>query len=293
MDTKYVQEFVLLAETQNYQTASEQLDMTTSSLSRHIKALEAEIGVTLFDRSTRKVTLTKHGSLLLPYAKQMVSVDQDCRKAIVRLTGSNRGQISIGSIPMLKAYGIHKMVQSFQQKWPNISINLIEADSLHLQMMLQRGECDVIFIRTRAMEIPDYQSYYIDQDQLSAVVPRQHPFASQDAISIRQLKGESLLLIGTNAFMYKMCTELCLEEGFSPRVVFTSRRAHNLLDQVDAGVGIALLTRKPVAASLPDSLTMVDITPPVRTSILMVYPSDEKLNPLAADFVHLCKEIHG
>ena len=75
MEIQYVREFLSLAETGSFFETAEQLFVTTSSLSRHIKALESEMGVTLFDRTTRKVTLNRYGKLFLPFAKEFARID--------------------------------------------------------------------------------------------------------------------------------------------------------------------------------------------------------------------------
>lgn len=74
MEIGYFREFVVLAETQNYWAASERLFIGQSSLSKHIKTLEKQLGAPLFDRTSRKVALTEFGRLMLPYAKAVASL---------------------------------------------------------------------------------------------------------------------------------------------------------------------------------------------------------------------------
>ena len=103
MEIQYVREFLSLAETGSFFETAEQLFVTTSSLSRHIKALESEMGVTLFDRTTRKVTLNRYGKLFLPFAKEFARIDEECTRAFATDQHEQTNTITIGSIPMMRA----------------------------------------------------------------------------------------------------------------------------------------------------------------------------------------------
>ena len=77
MDIDYIHEFVVLADTGNYMEAADKLFLTQSSLTRHIQKLEADLGVLLFDRSTRHIELNKYGNLFMPYARQISQLQKE------------------------------------------------------------------------------------------------------------------------------------------------------------------------------------------------------------------------
>lgn len=291
MELKYIREFVSLAETSNYFETAERLFITTSSLSRHIKALEEELGMPLFDRTTRKVVLNRHGRLFLPYAKQFVKIDDECTMAFEEEAMYSKGAIGIGSIPMMKAYGISDILRQYRQSNKNVIININEADSTPLADMLRKGEIDFAFLRNRHVSVDEFETIPISEDHLVAVLPKAHPLAKQRTITIEQLEGEALLLISKNSFMYKLCTDLCRSAGFQPKVVFTSQRAENLVELISQGTGIALLMSKPVAPILPEDLTRVDIEPRVTTTIFLAYLKNRKFNTACKRFLELVKTV--
>ena len=291
MELKYIREFVSLAETSNYFETAERLFITTSSLSRHIKALEEELGMPLFDRTTRKVVLNRHGRLFLPYAKQFVKIDDECTMAFEEEAMYSKGAIGIGSIPMMKAYGISDILRQYRQNNKNVIININEADSTPLAEMLRKGEIDFAFLRNRHISVDEFETIPISEDHLVTVLPKAHPLARQKTIAISQLEGESLLLISKNSFMYKLCTDLCRNAGFQAKVVFTSQRAENLVELIEQGTGIALLMSKPVAPILPDSLTFVAVEPRVTTTVFLAYQKDRKFNAACKRFIELVKTI--
>ncbi len=291
MELKYIREFVSLAETGSYFETAERLFITTSSLSRHIKALEEELGMPLFDRTTRKVVLNRHGRLFLPYAKQFVKIDDECTMAFEEEAMYSKGAIGIGSIPMMKAYGISDILRQYRQNNKNVIININEADSTPLAEMLRKGEIDFAFLRNRHISVEEFETIPISEDHLVAVLPKAHPLAKQKTIAVSQLEGESLLLISKNSFMYKLCTDLCRSGGFQPKVVFTSQRAENLVELISQGTGIALLMSKPVDPILPEDLTHVDIEPRVTTTVFLAYVKERKFNTACKRFLELVKTV--
>lgn len=291
MELKYIREFVSLAETSNYFETAERLFITTSSLSRHIKALEEELGMPLFDRTTRKVVLNRHGQLFLPYAKQFVKIDDDCTMAFEEEAMYSKGAIGIGSIPMMKAYGISDILRQYRQSNKNVIININEADSTPLAEMLRKSEIDFAFLRNRHISVDEFDTIPIAEDHLVAVLPKAHPLAKQKNIAISQLEDEALLLISKNSVMYKLCTDLCRAAGFQAKVVFTSQRAENLIELISQGTGIALLMSKPIAPILPEDLTRVDIEPRVTTTIFLAYLKNRKFNTACKRFLELVKTV--
>lgn len=289
VELKYIREFVSLAETGSYFETAERLFITTSSLSRHIKALEEELGMPLFDRTTRKVTLNRHGRLFLPYAKQFVKIDDECAMAFDEEVMYTKGAISIGSIPMMKAYGISDILRQYRQNNKNVIININEADSTPLAEMLRKSEIDFAFLRNRHISVDEFDTIPISEDHLVAVLPKSHPLANEKTITISQLEGEALLLISKNSFMYRLCTDLCRSAGFQAKVVFTSQRAENLVELITQGTGIGLLMSKPVAPILPDNLTIVDIEPRVTTTVFLAFLKDRKFNTACKRFLDLVK----
>ena len=129
MDITYLREFVVLAQTGNFMEAADILYSTQSTLSKHIKSIELELGVPLFDRTTRKVRISKFGQLLLPYAKQIAEL-QDKYTAILKSSLETDQEIlTLGSIPALAQYNITDVFVNFKKSRPQATINVIQAGS--------------------------------------------------------------------------------------------------------------------------------------------------------------------
>ena len=287
MEIEYICEFVVLAETCNYMEAADRLFVSQSALSRHIKALEEDLQVQLFDRSTRKVSLSPFGSLFLPYARQIASTRYAYEAAIAGALKAEHGNIRLGTIPVMSQYGITDLIMRFRQENPGFSMDIIEGDSLELTRMLRSGQCDLAFLREGERSTGEFNIVHHDADQLTAFLHRDHPFSGRQFIRIEHLRNEPLMLLSKNTFMYSLCMEACKRAGFTPNVVLTTHRASNMLDLVRKKMGIALLTRRPTLPLLTDDIVAIDIEPRIITNINLAYPKNQTLSMGANRFINM------
>ncbi|MGN1368834.1 MAG: LysR family transcriptional regulator, partial [Aristaeellaceae bacterium] len=195
MDIEYICEFVILSETCNYMEAADQLFISQSALSRHIKTLEESLGVQLLDRSTRKVSLSRFGMLFLPYARQILATRYEYETAISTALKAAHGNIRIGAIPVMSHYHITDLILRFQKENPGISLDLIEGDTTDLTRMLRSGQCDIAFVREGEDSTDEFNIIHHDTDQLAAFLRKDHPFASRQFIRIEHLRTEPLMLL--------------------------------------------------------------------------------------------------
>jgi LysR family transcriptional regulator, transcription activator of glutamate synthase operon len=291
MEIDYIREFLVLAENGNFMETAEKLFISQSSLTRHIKSLEEDLGATLFDRTTRKVSLNKIGKLFLPYAREITRIQYEYTTSIINELQGSHGNVKIGSIPVMIPYKITDILARFQNENVNISLDVTEGDSLQLVKMLRSGQCDFAFIREWDDSDNEFNKLPFAHDSLVALIPSNHPLAKSDSIQIGCLKHEPLLLLAKETFMYNLCVTECHNAGFEPRVAFTGHRAENILDLVSKGMGIALLMKKPIISLLNKNITMVEINPAIRTTIALAYSKNTIMIPAATHFLNLMKSI--
>lgn len=290
MDLTYLKEFVTLADIGNYLEAADQLYISQSALSRHIKAMEDELGIRLFDRSTRKISLTKFGELFYPYALNITNLHNQYQAALFDYKRSISGTLSIGSIPAIAQYRIIDLLMHFQKNYPDFSLNLIEEDSLQLIDRIKKNDLELAFIRTNVRNYPDFVQIPYAEDPLIAVLPAAHPLAARKSLRLPELADETLLLLSSNTFMYQLCVSECCKAGFEPKVGYTGNRSENILAMAEKGAGIALLTRNPIQPLKSRHLSIVRIEPEIVTRISLIYRKDKKLSLPAEQFIHMTKE---
>ncbi|NLO83915.1 MAG: LysR family transcriptional regulator [Clostridiales bacterium] len=291
MDINYISEFVILAETGNFMEAAEKLFISQSTLSRHIKTLEEDLGASVFDRTTRKVNLNAFGQLFLPYAKSISRIQYEYTSALGNALNDEHGNVRIGSIPVMSQYKITDALMQFRNENPRFTLDIIEGDSLQLTKMLRSNQCDLAFIREWDDKDNEFNKILYATDTLAAIMPKGHPLAKENVIHLEQLRNESLMMLAKDTFMYSLCVRECQKAGFEPRVVFTGHRAENIIDLVRKGMGIALLMKTPIAFMNNADLKIIDIEPRVTTSISVAYPKAGQISTGAKHFLNLIKSI--
>ena len=302
MNTSYYREFSVLAEEKNYMEAAERLYMNQSTLSKHIKTMESELGVPLFDRSTRRVELTEYGKALLPHARSITRSEFEYSTLLMQIQNREKGIMTLGTIPPMAQYGIIGLLAAFQNEYPDSHVTILEEDSQSLLRLLREKKCELIFFRESKLDfeknfLEDHELVRIPfvHDHLIALLPSGHPLATKKQITLRELKDEHFCLIKEGTLLYEMSVSACQASGFIPNVSFTSHRIESILDMVSSGDYIALLTNlhatppKFAPADEERPWVPVDLTPNINSQISLCYLANSRLSKSAQNFVNFCQ----
>lgn len=285
MELNYIRHFVVLAETGNYLEAADILFMAQSSLSRHIKSIEDDLGAPLFDRTTRKVVLNDFGKAFLPYAKKIVEIQDEYNKVLHNCLNEVTSTLTVASIPAMVNYNITDVLAGFQREHPEYKLNIVEADSTQIFKMIEENRCECGFARDADGLFHELRQIEFASDHLVAVLSPDHPLAQNDFLTLEMLEGETFLFLNKNTTMYSICYNACRKAGFEPDVGFTGLRGENLIDLAARGMGVALLTKKPIEHLAGDRVALVDVVPKVATTINLVYPAKGKLSDALKKFI--------
>lgn len=275
MELQYIHEFCILAEIKNFLEAADELDIAQSTLSRHLHSLETELGAPLFIRTTRQVKISEFGKILLPYAKQILDIEQNIHAEFTKERRSTRNIITIGSVPIMPQYNITELLARFQKENPLFSFEIIESESAQLKDKIRDNSLNFAFVRELEKSKNDFHSIPYTSDKLAVILPKTHPLSGADGIHPCQLRKESFLLLPEDTLMYKLCIKICNAAGFTPRISYTSYRASNIIDLVAKGMGIALLNKRAAAPLITiDNTVIIDLVPPVYTKIDFIWLKD-------------------
>ena len=267
MDINRFGEFVILAQSRTFLDAADLLFMSQSTLSKHVMAMERELGCTLVDRSRRHVTLTVQGETFLPYARKIAALQHRYLAALQLGSDELLEQITVGSIPIMAPYGITDAVVDFQQANPSYSVELVEGEGESLKQMLLREEIDLAFVRDTGANEREFKKIPFATDRLVAVLPLEHPLANRPSLKIDDLIDENFLMLPPGSFVSKLAGALCAKAGFTPRVTFTGKRAENIISLVGRGAGVSLIMRKSTAALANGKAVLVPIEPETTTEV--------------------------
>lgn len=220
MDIFQLQYFLSAAITGNFTMAATENNISQSSFSKHIMALENEIGVKLFYRNRKSISLTPAGERLQKHAYAILGSYKSMMDDMACYSQDDI-VISIFSIPVFVQYQIPEIMSAFRALHPQVKFNVVESESSLVLQGLRRLECDFAILRTDFLDEEQYNIIPINVDRLVAVVPENHPLAKEKSISVKRLKGEKLLLPTGKASLFDICMAVCKKAGFIPNVPYT------------------------------------------------------------------------
>lgn len=244
MELRHLRYFVAVAENGGFGRTARLLHVAQSAISEQVRDLEAELGVTLFNRGNRQVRLTWHGEQFLEDARAVLS---SADKAIANVHRSVRGEVgtlTIGFFVGGTGTFFPAMIREFRRRFPDVHVSLVELAPAMQYRALQTGSIDVGFTRPVAsLPITVVRSEHFQTEALYAVLPIHHRLASKRKIVISELSDDLFVLNDRKyspAVFDKVIT-LCAEAGFSPKIGATASVSSGVIALVEAGEGVAIL----------------------------------------------------
>ncbi len=242
MELQQIKYFLTLAQELHFWNTSEKMFITQSALSRQIKALEEELGVTLFERSKRSVKLTEAGLFLrdrwLPMLDEINRIHAQARK----IHEGAEGSIKIG-YPGSVAYSfLPELIANIAQSFPELKVELVEPVDISFEQLLLNYQMDLAFRRDPA-ENPSLQSICLYSEPFSLVVPKNHPLQEQNFRGLQDVKDEKFILSGLHhkTFYVSSLRQIFADYSFSPNVTIESDFGAMILSLVGRGLGVSVL----------------------------------------------------
>ncbi|GFP77017.1 LysR family transcriptional regulator [Clostridium fungisolvens] len=276
MEIRQLKFFIKVAENKNFTLAAEELCISQSSLSKHIKTLENQLGVKLFDRSKRRVKLTEAGIELLDYANIMINTYNEMHIAMNEYKGSNRKTLTIGTIPVMTQYGIPSLVASFTKKNTDIDIAIIEGTGPEVLSSLNNSEIDLALIRTVSLSGDSYKINPLIDDDLVMIVSKNHQFAKKSSVDLGKASKENFIFLDSGAGIYDISLKACRESGFEPKVIYNYSRIETIIGIVAEGIGISLLMRKVVEFFNNKDVVMIELDKKITSTLALVAQTQKK-----------------
>ena len=293
MDIALLREFVVLAQSETFLKAADILFISQPTLSRHIKSMEAELGVALFERTTRSSRLTKYGHMLLPYAQQMVEMYSNFSAELAEEKKEQQSSLRIGSIAAMDIYGITTIITRFKEKYPQVKTNIVPRHNISFLDMLHNRNCDLVFAREPLEGMDEnVNRLTLTTDHLVAVVPVSNPCSKLEYLNVSNLRGQDIISLPESTSICQMFCQACEREGFIANLVLTHHSTEHIFNCAKIGTGIAILADKLIDKnfSADGAVKILDIQPHLCTSINLCYSKNVHLSEAALAFLQLFQE---
>ncbi|MEE1930442.1 LysR family transcriptional regulator [Streptomyces sp. TRM 70351] len=249
MELKHLVTFLAVARELSFTRAARDLDYVQSSVTAHIQALEADLGVPLFERLGRRVALTDAGRELRPRAQHLVGYAEQTREAVAGAAADPReirGTLRIAAPESLCAYRLPAVLSALKERFPLLRVVFGPAGRSALVAGLEDGTLDAGFLLEESVDHPMTVAERMAREPLRLVAHPHHPLAARERVATAELAGETLLVIERGCAQRDVIDRELRRTGARPPTMeFVSVEA--LKRCAAAGLGVALVPEATIA----------------------------------------------
>ena len=251
--------FVAVARHLSFARAADELSLTPPAVSMQIKELEGHVGLPLFDRSSRSVTLTTVGEYVLEHAQRVLAAMRDAEDLVARFSGLETGVLDVAMVSSAK-YFLPRMLAQFRGAHPGIEIRLqVGSNREQVVTLLQNGEVELAIMgRPPVQWATRAEAFAIHPHVL--VTSLNHPFASQRRVPASALTGEPFIMREHGSGTRAALDEYTKAHHITPRVLMQMSSNEAIKQAVMADMGISLLSLHTIGLELEHGLIA---SPPV------------------------------
>jgi DNA-binding transcriptional LysR family regulator len=259
-------------------------------VSAQIRRLEAELGTTLLERTTRRVALTHAGELFLDRARQVLAQLDAARGDLAELSAVRRGRVRIGATQVLGSLDLPASLASFRHRYPGVSLALRSGLIAKLLGLLDAGEVDLILGPVHDDLPAAYHARPLVPESLVLVTPPGHPLAAGRGVALAAARDEPFACLPADSRLHAILAAAAAAEGFVPRIEFETYSPASIRDLVSAGLGVALLARSAAEGPGPAIGVCELARPPEHPPIGLIRARGRALTPAARAFAdHLAR----
>lgn len=281
--------FLAAAGEQSFSAAAEKLFLTPSAVSKHIAALEEELGVPLFVRTSSGVSLTPQGELCVPYLTRIAELYQRMGRELE--TAEKMWQLSVCTIPLQAAMSLPGLAGAFRSAHPGLDFRLVERHGTEVAEAVLSGACELGFAGDLYLDLTRLDYTVLGSDPIVAVVPAAHRLAGRRRIALEELREDPFLFLPPVTGTYGAYMELCGRAGFQPAVRMMTEREENIISFVSQGMGVSLLPRGLARARPVKGVRLLNLRRAPCWRMLLVWERGRMLSPAGRLFRDFAEEF--
>lgn len=284
MELRQIEYFLKVVDSGSFSSAAAELYISQSSLSKQVIALEDELGVQLFDRTKRKISLTPAGKSFVPDARNLKATYQSM---LVNLAAyKTTPTVSIVSIPVTAQYGIPAYIASFKQAFPDAQLILEEREASTIPSLLDDHQFDLAFLRDNFLDQTRYEHLDLIRDRFQVVLSRQHKLADRESVALTELSDENFIMLDKGTIVHELAVEACRRAGFEPRIFYASLRVESVLGMVASNNGVTLMMQKVFEYHIHPKVVAIPLKEEISSNLILTWRKNKNVAGPVADFIH-------
>ncbi|NLZ81827.1 MAG: LysR family transcriptional regulator [Clostridiales bacterium] len=278
--------FYCVAISLSFSEASKQLFISQSAVSQSIKTLERKLDSKLFQRSTKKVSLTPEGEMLFKHVEPAMNLIRHGEKQLLESNSLNGGQLRIGASDTICRYYLVPYLNEFHQKYPNVHVKVMNQTSLKCVELLTTGQVDLVIINhpnaalndtINVKELKKFQDVFLGGEKYATI--------SKEAISLKELQKHPILMLDrkstTSEFLHQIFQRHHLD--LAPEIELSSNDL--LLDLARIGFGIAFVPDFCIPKDSKDLFLISTLETLPSRELVVAYSNNIPLSVIAQEFL--------
>ena len=279
MELRQLVYFEAVARHGGFTRAAVALRIAQPAVSARVAQLEHELGVTLFERTTRRVRLTQAGELMLARVRRITGELDAARAELDQLASVPRGRVRLGAIQSLHPFNLAGALAAFHRRYPDVQLTLRSGPLHQLLTDLDRDVIDLAIGPLRS-DLPErFNVAHLFTEELVLLTAPGHRLAARGPLHLRELTDEPFVCLPEDSGLRRILTDAADEAGFSPDVPFESTNLSRIRELVSNGLGVALLARS-VAESPGAPVSVHSVRPsPIERPVALLCHRGRPLGP--------------
>ncbi|MGH8494148.1 MAG: LysR family transcriptional regulator [Moraxellaceae bacterium] len=252
MDTASLTAFLEVARAESFSLAAEHLHLTQPAISKRISGLEESLGVELFDRVGRRISLTEAGRALLPRARQLLLELEDMRRMVANLSGPITGTLKVGTSHHIGLHRLPPTLRAFSTHYRDVRLDLRFIDSEAAYEAVLSGDLELGIVTLPPVADARLIAIEVWDDPLAFVAGHEHPLAKQKKVTLADLTQHAAILPSSSTFTRQIASQLFQESGLQLQVSMTTNYLETIKMMASIGLGWSVL---PASMAAPDNIT--------------------------------------
>jgi len=294
MELRQLQYFVAVAEELHFGHAAEREHLTQAALSQQVRRLERELGVQLLDRTTRRVQLTAAGDLFLDDARVALARAGRAAETARRAAKGELGRLVVGYPVTGRGERASVLLRTFRTRYPEVKLAAIPSRTVELPELLRHEEIDIAFLHHTIRNDSTLTSRTVARSAYVVAVPAGHRLADSLDVTVEDLAGQPLILFSRQLNPHhhdQLMRELSGEAGARPHIVEEASAVGDLIEGVQAGIGLALIADSEMTKAMSSSIVLRQFRPPAPTLPLEVAWRRRDRSPPVTAFLDIVGEV--
>lgn len=286
MEFRVLQYFLAVTREGNISAAAQSLHLSQPSLSRQLRDLEEELGVTLFIRGKRRIELTEEGLILRKRASEMMQLVELTESEILEVANHIAGSLNIGAGESRSMRQITAIFKQLKDDYPDIRLNIVSGDTEDLKDRLDRGLLDFALIFTDFDKEMYHHLTLNSKEIFGVIMPKNCALAKKKAIAVRDLYDKPLIVSRANSleiFSGAQVSRL--------RLAATYNLLYNASLMVEDGIGYAICFDNLIDTSEGSPLCFRPLSPELSVQPTLIWKRDQKLSPVSQLFIDRFSDI--